>query len=158
MQINDHDTVNLPSDIAREREPFARIIRDHPAWPSRALRIYFEFNDALGEAGQWIWYVGWGEDEPDEGDRPSEADIAIPRSPARYGAAYQCQNYFLFTFLDLSKGVDTVRPGTLGDQVDLIGYPLPDSPGWRDWVERQDFATDEERREMLARGTSVTTQ
>ena len=136
MVITDHDTVPLPTETIREREPVELTLYDHPAWPGRPLHIYMDWNPA---SEQWIWRV--------ESELPNQSGLktVIPMQPAHYGAQYQYRSYFLFTFLDLSRGSERVTPKTLGNTVDLIGYPGPRSPGWRDWVARQSFQNEAAR-------------
>lgn len=123
MQINEFDTIPLPTDRARDKLPFMRIVRDHPAWPNQELRLYFEWNEP---ANYWVWRV----------EVPGHGDI-ITRQPVQYASNYQFRGYLTFIFLDLSRNVEQVTPHNLGEAVDLVAIPGPESPGWVDWVNRQ---------------------
>ena len=141
MIIREHDTVDLPTEPIRAKDPVELTLRDHPAWPGRTLHIYMDWNAAVEK---WIWRL---ESEP---NNQSGLQTVISRQPVLYGEQYQYEQYFLFTFADLSRGETTVTPMNLGDTVDLIGYPGPRSPGWTDWVQRQSFEDDDDREAWLA--------
>ena len=141
MIITDHDTVALPTETIRERDPIELTLRDHPAWPGRTLHIYADWNSAVEK---WIWRL------ESELANQSGLKTVIPDQPALYGEQYRYREYFLFTFADLSRGHTRVTPQTLGNTVDLIGYPGPRSPGWVEWVQRQSFESDADREVWLA--------
>lgn len=123
LQITQFDGVRLPTRRFRNREPVAITLRDHPAWPSNTLRLYFDWNLA---SEQWTWEV--------------EVDghgTVIGPAPVSYGKGYQYGGYFGFVFVDLSRGTETVTPSNLGETVTLVGIPGPQSDGYREWVTRQ---------------------
>lgn len=123
LQVTQFDTVRLPTARIRDREPVAITLRDHPAWPSDPLRLYFNWNLT---SDQWVWEV--------------EVDghgTVIGPTPVSYGKGYQFGGYFGFSFVDLSRGTETVTPSNLGETVNLVGIPGPQSDGFREWVARQ---------------------
>lgn len=143
MIIREHDTVPLPAEEITEMEPVELTLRDHPCWPDRTLHLYMDWNPVMEK---WVWHV-----ESEENNRNALQRV-IQRQPVLYGKRYYYQDYFMFVFLDLSRSAKAVTPKNLGDTVELVGYPGPNSPGWADWVSRQAFDSDEEREAWLAEG------
>ena len=123
MQITEFDTIPLPTERIREKLPVARTVRNHPAWPNQELRLLFEWNEP---ASYWVWRV----------EVPNHGDI-ITRQPVQYASQYQFRGFLTFMFIDLSRNVRRITHRTLGESVDLVAIPGPESPGWEEWVARQ---------------------
>lgn len=134
IHITEFDTISLPAERARDKLPIEQRVFDHPAWPLRELRFYFDYNDA---ADCWIWRCELQPDAEDVDGPDADPLTIVPRGPALYGVPRRYRAWIGFTFLDLSRAVTRVTPGTLGAEVSLVAIPLPSSPGYAEWVERQ---------------------
>ncbi|WP_114576719.1 phage baseplate plug protein [Saliphagus sp. LR7] len=125
FRIVSWDVIDLPTDRISERLPVRRTVRDHPALPNRAFDIFMDWNDT---AGYWTWKV-----------ELDEVGEIISRQPVHYGDGYTWREHIGFAFIDFSKEDQEVSPQTLGDEVELVAWPGARSPGWADWVARQEI-------------------
>lgn len=125
FRIVSWDPIDLPTSRFKDKLPVHHTVRDHPALPNRSFELFFDWNET---AQYWTWRV----ELDDEGE-------IIHRQPVHYGDPYEFGNYVVFNFVDFSREDREVTPSTLGDEVELIATPGTDSPGWDDWVARQEI-------------------
>lgn len=125
MRIIEYDPIDIPEDRAREQEPIRVIQRGHPAWPGAELEIRMDYNTS---AEYWVWSV----------IKTDQEGSIIASQPAEYGRTYAYGDYIFFMFMDLAVQDEVVAPATLGSSVDLMAFPGPSSPGYKDWLDRQD--------------------
>lgn len=135
MKFTDLDTIDVPTDRARDQLPIHLIQRGHPSWPDAIFEIFFDYNNS---GGYWTWEV-----------QLEEFGVIIGRQPVDYGKFYSFRDYIYFGFLDLSGDTEHVTPETLGAEVSLIAVPGLDSPGFDEWVEHQQ-TTEEEKAALIA--------
>lgn len=135
MRLAELDTIDVPAETANDKEPIHIIQRDHPAWPNATFDIRFDYNNSMAS---WTWAV-----------RLDGHGVVIERQPAEYSHIYPFGEYILFTFLDLSQTTEAVTPSTLGSDVNLFAIPGLESPGYGDWIRRQNV-NEEREAELLA--------
>jgi hypothetical protein len=125
FRIVSWDTIDLPTDRIKDKLPVHRTVRDHPSLPNRSFDLYFDYNE---NAQFWTWKV-----------ELDEVGEIIPRQPVHYAEPYAYDDYVVFNFVDFSREDREVTHRTLGDEVELVATPGPDSPGWDDWIARQEI-------------------
>lgn len=111
------ETIPLPTDEAKAKEPIHLQVNSLDAWPNHIFQIKFDWNSVMQ---RWIWEMTRGRDE----------EMLFPRSPVCLGRAYTFKGYLMAMFIDMGGTEDHVNAQNLGDEVQLAVFAGPDSPAW----------------------------
>lgn len=137
--MTEFEIIELPADRASDKLPIDVETTGLFAWPNRRLRFSFDYSSI---EDRWYWEV-----------RLVGEGIIIPHQPVHYIFPYEFRDYLMFMFVDTTRQADKVTADNLGDPVQLVAFPGPQSENYQAWLDRQQ----QDETDVLSTSTSPDT-